>query len=94
MAKRIAAPELKLVCKCGSCTHWEIVLNTGTGKTEGEQNYAHQYLVCVKCGGEFACYFEMGPARGLALREAREGRREERGRMQCCRGCSITFSIG
>lgn len=60
MAKRIAAPELKLVCKCGSCTHWEIVLNTGTGKTEGEQNYAHQYLVCVKCGGEFACYFEMG----------------------------------
>jgi hypothetical protein len=54
--------ELKLVCKCGSCTHWEVVLASGEDENG---HFSHQYLVCVKCGGEFDCYFEIGPHEGL-----------------------------
>lgn len=57
------AKELKLVCKCGSCTHWEIVLS----RTEesGEYQRGHEYLICVNCGLEVNCYFSTGPHEGL-----------------------------
>jgi hypothetical protein len=59
MATR-TAKELKLVCKCGSCTHWEIILRTGD-----ENVYDTQYLVCVNCGLEVDCQFATGPHEGL-----------------------------
>jgi len=56
--------ELKLVCKCGSCTHWEIVIKTN-GEVNGEFVYGTQYIVCVKCGLEADCAFQIGPHEGL-----------------------------
>jgi hypothetical protein len=59
-AKAKAEPkQLKLVCKCGSCTHWEIVLKFGGAGRESEA------LVCVNCGLEASCYFSIGPHEGL-----------------------------
>lgn len=52
------AKELKLVCKCGSCTHWEIVINTGNA-------YEKQRIICVKCGLEVEVQFAVGPHEGL-----------------------------
>jgi hypothetical protein len=53
--------ELKLVCKCGSCTHWEIVL-VQAGDSEG---YDQEKLICVKCGVEIPCQFSMQPHEGI-----------------------------
>lgn len=56
--------ELKLVCKCGSCTHWEIVIKT-PGDVNGEYQYSTQRIICVKCGLEVDVQFEVGPHEGL-----------------------------
>jgi len=61
--------ELKLVCKCGSCTHWEIVLS----RPEGEYERGHEYLVCVNCGLEVKCYFSIGPHEGLHYEKHAKG---------------------
>jgi len=67
MAKRtnktVEPKELKLVCKCGSCTHWEIILQHGQDADGYTANT--QYLVCVACGNPFDCYFNMGPHEGV-----------------------------
>lgn len=49
--------QLKLVCKCGSCTHWEIVLKLEIKDT--------QFIRCMSCGVDFDCYFHIGPHEGL-----------------------------
>jgi hypothetical protein len=68
MAKRtnktVEPKELKLVCKCGSCTHWEIVLQEGGKDSDGYATKA-QYIICVACGLELDCYFSMGPHEGV-----------------------------
>jgi hypothetical protein len=55
MARR-KSKELKLTCKkCGSCTHWEILLvRAGTGANT-------ESILCVKCGLEVPCYFSIDP---------------------------------
>lgn len=59
-AKRVEAKELKLVCKCGSCTHWEIILVRGA---KGE--IGREYIKCIKCGVDFDCYFSIGAHESL-----------------------------
>jgi len=58
--QKVESKQLKLVCKCGSCTHWEVILHmSADGQEEGES------LVCVACGVEFDCSFGIGPHEGL-----------------------------
>lgn len=59
-ARKTNPKELKLVCKCGSCTHWEIILVRGA---KGE--IGHEYIKCIKCGLDVPCYFSTGPHEGL-----------------------------
>ncbi len=62
MAKRAKAAEpkrLKLVCKCGDCTHWEVVL------VLHDNQYSEEHVKCVSCGDTFACNFHVGPHEGL-----------------------------
>jgi transcription elongation factor Elf1 len=80
---RTAAPELKLVCKCGSCTHWEIILKTGDDNT-----YASQYLVCVACGLEVDCQFNIGPHEGLHYEKHVKGDEKE------ANACVATTVVG
>jgi hypothetical protein len=54
--------ELKLVCKCGDCRHWEIILVKGTGTEEFRQT---EYIQCMSCGVKVKCYFSIGPHEGL-----------------------------
>jgi len=72
-AKRAKAPEpktLKLVCKCGACTHWELLLHrTGKGEMGGEA------IKCMTCGTEISCYFSIGPHEGLHYE--RQGKNEK-----------------
>jgi transcription elongation factor Elf1 len=59
-AKAKAEPKtLKLVCKCGACTHWEILLTHVGGSRERES------IKCMTCGTEISCYFSTGPHEGL-----------------------------
>jgi ribosomal protein S27E len=60
-AKKVEPKHLKLVCKCGDCTHWEIVL-----VRHGADDYAEEeYIKCVSCGDTFTCNFSVGPHEGL-----------------------------
>jgi hypothetical protein len=56
--------QLKLVCKCGSCTHWEILLHRSAKKGSIFEN-GHESLVCVNCGLEVNVYFSIGAHEGL-----------------------------
>jgi len=65
-AKATAEPkELKLVCKCGDCTHWEIVLVYEGKKKEGGYDRSREALLCTSCGTRIGCYFSIGPHEGL-----------------------------
>lgn len=55
--------QLKLVCKCGACTHWEIILNRSVDKS-GEFGDG-EFIKCMTCGIEVKCYFSTGPHEGL-----------------------------
>jgi hypothetical protein len=59
------AKELKLVCKCGDCRHWEICLVRETPKKDGGYARAYEYIECMSCGLTATCYFNMGPHEGL-----------------------------
>jgi ribosomal protein S27E len=50
---------LKLVCRCGTCKHWEIIYAGGT--LEVHDNY----IVCMSCGVEIPCTFYMDPHASL-----------------------------
>lgn len=51
--------ELKLVCKCEDCTHWEIIVK------QEEGSCTKQTLLCTSCGATFDCYFTVQPHEGL-----------------------------
>ena len=69
-AKAKAEPKtLKLVCKCGSCTHWELLLHHVGGNRETEA------IKCMSCGVEIKCYFSIGPHEGLHYE--RQGKNEK-----------------
>jgi ribosomal protein S27E len=57
--------ELKLVCKCGDCRHWEIVLVRETPKKDGGYSRAYEYIECMSCGTKVTCYFSVGAHEGL-----------------------------
>ena len=68
-AKATAEPkELKLICKCGSCTHWEILL-----VFDAEHKHEREALVCVSCGIEYKCYFSIEPHEGLHYEKHTKG---------------------
>jgi hypothetical protein len=79
--------ELKLVCKCGSCTHWEIVIKTD-GQTNGNFEYGTQYLVCVNCGLEVDVQFSVGPHEGLHYEKHVKGDEKE------ANACVATTVVG
>lgn len=54
--------QLKLVCKCGDCRHWEIVL-VRDGSERG--SYGHEYIECMSCGTKITVYFSVGAHEGL-----------------------------
>jgi ribosomal protein S27E len=58
--------ELKLVCKCDDCRHWEIVLVRET-KAAASTEYARssEYIECMSCGTKIGCYFSVGAHEGL-----------------------------
>lgn len=73
-AKAKAEPKtLKLVCKCGSCTHWEILL-TYAGTTRNPTTVSES-IKCMSCGVEIGCYFSTGPHEGLHYE--RQGKNEK-----------------
>jgi ribosomal protein S27E len=53
------AKTLALVCKCGDCAHWEILLKTNS--KGGSQNV----LKCASCGDEHQVYFNIDPHENL-----------------------------
>jgi ribosomal protein S27E len=57
--------ELKLVCKCGDCRHWEIVLVREQAKSEGGYERSYEYIECMSCGTKVTCYFSVGAHEGL-----------------------------
>lgn len=57
--------ELKLVCKCGDCRHWEIVLVRESKKAGDEYARASEYIECMSCGTKVSCYFNIGAHEGL-----------------------------
>jgi hypothetical protein len=60
---------LKLVCKCGACTHWEILLTrNGTSRRSGES------IKCMTCKTTIPVYFSVEPHEGLHYE--RQGRNE------------------
>ena len=59
-ARAKAEPKtLKLVCKCGACTHWEILL------THAGDNRKSESIKCMTCGVVISCWFSVGPHEGL-----------------------------
>lgn len=64
MQTNVESKDLKLVCKCGSCTRWEIIIKT-SGEVNGVFQFSTQYLVCVNCGLEVDCNFDSQPHEGL-----------------------------
>lgn len=66
------AKELKLVCKCGDCTHWEIILVKGGKREEYRQN---EYIKCMTCGTEISCYFSTGAHEGIHYERHRKNER-------------------
>jgi ribosomal protein S27E len=55
MATKKTAPKgkvLALVCKCGDCSHWELLLDK-TG------DYTQTLLKCVSCGDTHPVSFEI-----------------------------------
>jgi transcription elongation factor Elf1 len=60
--------ELKLVCKCGSCTHWEVTL-----RFDKDHKNEREVLVCVSCSKEYPCYFSIGPHEGLHYEKHNKG---------------------
>ena len=57
--------EMKLVCKCGDCKHWEIILVRGTPKKAGEYARTYEYIQCMSCGLKVTVYFSTGAHEGL-----------------------------
>jgi len=57
--------ELKLVCKCGDCRHWEICLVREGKATNGEFNRSYEYIECMSCGTKITCFVSVGPHEGL-----------------------------
>ena len=57
--------ELKLVCKCGDCRHWEIVLVRENKKAGEEYARSSEYIECMSCGTKIGCYFSVGAHEGL-----------------------------
>jgi len=56
-----AGPKtLKLVCKCGECTHWEILLTRANGREYGSEN-----IKCMTCKTTIPVSFSVGPHEGL-----------------------------
>jgi ribosomal protein S27E len=56
--KKTAKKTLALVCKCGDCAHWEILL-TKTG------DESQTILKCASCGDEHPVYFSIDPHENL-----------------------------
>ena len=68
MATKKATPEktLALVCKCGDCAHWKIMLTKiiADPKTfSGDQ--LNTVLKCASCGDEHPVYFTIDPHENL-----------------------------
>jgi len=60
-AKR-AVKVLKLVCKCGQCTHWEILL---TREVHGDYKPEKEEIKCMTCKLIIPVSFTVGPHEGL-----------------------------
>ena len=59
--KKAEPKKLELVCKCGDCSHWKIILVRSNGRGELQ----HEFIKCMSCGIEIGCYFSTGPHEGL-----------------------------
>lgn len=57
--------ELKLVCKCGDCKHWEIILVRGKPQKDGGYGRSYEYIQCMSCGLKVTVYFSTGAHEGL-----------------------------
>ena len=62
-----AAKKLALVCKCGDCSHWEIIL---TITDQGTYEDTSEAIKCMSCGDVFNCSFNIGPHEGLHYEHA------------------------
>lgn len=61
--KKQAEPKsLELVCKCGDCSHWKIVLNVAP---RSGQFISGQFIKCMSCGLEIECYFSIEAHEGI-----------------------------
>ena len=62
MAKKaVEGKKLKLVCKCGDCKDWEIIV-----KLSPDGSYQNsQELLCASCGETIPCDFRVPPHEGL-----------------------------
>lgn len=54
--------ELKLVCKCGDCTHWEIIL---VKALKGGRGSDDELIKCTSCGTTFSVMFATDAHEGL-----------------------------
>jgi ribosomal protein S27E len=70
MAKK-EAKVLKLVCKCGECTHWEILLTRSSAGNYTE----NEHIKCMTCGTLIEVSFSVGPHEGLHFE--RQGKNEK-----------------
>lgn len=65
-AKVKAEPKmLELVCKCGDCSHWKIVLVRESKKAGDEYARSSEFIKCMSCGLEIGGYFNTGAHEGI-----------------------------
>jgi len=69
-ARASAQPKtMKLVCKCGACTHWEILLTR-----KGDRDYGSESIKCMTCKEVIPVSFSVGPHEGIHYEK--QGRNE------------------
>lgn len=68
--KETKLKELKLVCKCNQCTHWEIIV-TPQPKHAG---YSEEgFLKCMTCGAEVDIIVATTPHEGVHWEKHEKG---------------------
>lgn len=65
MANKKTQKMLKLVCACGKCKHWEVLVAESTEGETRNFNHSDPQLVCATCGKVFPMTFDIGHFAGL-----------------------------